>query len=70
MIFTLNAPTMDSNLGLQIARSVHLATQAHVVSCIYVLYKMHLRVSTSTNFYDALIFVGTYFKGNISTFST
>ena len=33
---------------------------------IYVLYKMHLRLTTSKTFYGALIFVGTYFKSNIN----
>ena len=31
-----------------------------------VLYEMHLRVSTSKNFYGVLIFLGIYFKSNIS----
>ena len=32
----------------------------------YVLYKMHLRLTTSKTFYGTLIFVGTYFKSNIN----
>ena len=65
--------TTDSNLGLQIAGSVHylLATEAYVVMChmttdMYVLYKMNLRVTTSKKIYGALILLGTYFKSNIS----
>ena len=47
--------------------TAHKPTQAHIlVTCKYVLYKIHLRVQTSKNFYGAaLIFVDTYFKSNI-----
>ena len=56
--------TPDSNLGLQITSSVHysLGHSGEVttqVKCIYVLYKMHFRVTTSENFYGALLFAAT-----------
>ena len=56
--------TPDSNRGLQIASSVHFSlghSGTYEVTCIYVLYKMHLRATTSKNFYGALLFVGSNF---------
>ena len=37
-----------------------------MVTCIYVLYKMHLSVTIYTNFNGTLILEGIYFKSNIT----
>ena len=35
-------------------------------ACMYILYNRRLRSATHETFYGAVIFVGTYFKNNIS----